>query len=137
MLIHNHGHDSANNRPPVAADAANQGDTAPSCGHRSATAAAAPTTAATASANRDPAGAGTPGSGPVSTNNTVNATRTASARPANRRSQPRTVSAGLPSRAAITRYPPPAARAASAAPITSARSARRNSATTGSSTWVT
>ena len=99
MLIHNHGQDGASNLPPEAADAANHGDTAPSTGHLAATATAAPTIAATASANRDCAAAGTTGSGPQSTSSTVNATRTASAREANRRSHPRTVSTGRPATA--------------------------------------
>ncbi len=136
MLIHNHGQDGASSLPPEAADAASHGDTAPSTGHLDATATAAPTTAATASANNDPIAAGTTGSGPVSTSNAVNATRTASARAANRRNHPRTVSTGRSSTAATARQPAPAAFAASAAPITSARSARRSNATTGSSTCV-
>jgi hypothetical protein len=70
-------------------------------------------------------------------NSTVNTTRTASARSANRRSQPRTVSTGRPSHAAIARTPVPLAFAASAAPITSTRSARRARANTGSNTCVT
>jgi hypothetical protein len=136
MLIDDHGQDGASNLPPVAAEAANQGDTAPSTGHRNATATAAPTTAATASANSDPAAAGSTGSGPQSTSRTVNATRTDTARAANRRSQPRTVSTGRPNIAAIARHPAPAALAANAAPITSTRSARRANATTGNSTCV-
>ena len=103
MLIHNHGHDGDSNLPPEAADAANHGDTAPSTGHRALTATPAPTIAATASANPDPAAAGTTGSGPQSTSSTVNATHTASARAANRRSHPRTVSTGRPSTAATVR----------------------------------
>lgn len=103
MLIHNQGQHGANNLPPVAAQAADHGDTVPSTGHRAATAAAAPTIAATASANNDPANAGTTGSGPQSTSSTVNATRTDSARAANRRSQPRTVSTDRPNNAATAR----------------------------------
>jgi len=136
VLIHNQGQDTVSNRPFVTADAASHGDTAPSCGHRAATATAAPTIAATASANSDPAAAGNTGSGQVSTSSAVNATRTACARAANRRNQPRTVSGGRPSTTAIARHPAPAAFAASAAPITSARSARRANATTGSNTCV-
>lgn len=136
MLIVDQGQDGDNNRPPDAAQAANHGDTAPTNGHRAATATAAPTIAATASATARPVAAGATGSGPVSTNNTVNTTRTASARAANRRNQPRTVSTGRPRTAAIARHPTPAAFAASAAPITSTRSARRANATTGNSTCV-
>jgi hypothetical protein len=132
-----HGQDGANNLPPEAADAASHGDTAPSTGHRAATAPAAPTIAATASPTSDLAGAGITGSGPHSANSTVNTTRTASARSANRRSQPRTVSCGRPSQPAIARTPVPLAFAASAAPITSARSARRARPNTGNNTCVT
>jgi hypothetical protein len=134
VLIDDHGQDGASNLPPLTAHAASHGDTAPRTGHRDATETAAPTIATTASANGDPDAAGTTGSGPVSTSSTVNTTRTASDRPAKRRSQPRTVSTGRRSRAAITANGVPAALAANAAPITSARSARRHSATTGNNT---
>lgn len=137
MLIVDQGQDGANNPPVVTALAANHGDTAPSIGHRAATATAAPTIAATASATGEPIAAGVTGSGHVSTSSTVNAARTTCARAANRRNQPRTVSTGRPSLSAIARHPTPAAFAANAAPITSTRSARRNSATTGSNTCVT
>ena len=63
--------------------------------------------------------------------------RTRPARAANRRHQPRTVPAGRPTIAATARTPEPRALATSAAPITSARSARRNSTLTGSRTCVT
>jgi hypothetical protein len=128
------GHSSL---PPEAAEAACHGGTVPTAGHRAATAATAPAIAATASAAADPAAAGTTGSTPTSTSSTVKNTRTCSALPANRRRQPRTVSTGRPSLAAIARTPEPRALAASAAPITSARSARRSSTLTGSRTWVT
>src|SRR5712691_1968210 len=96
VLLEGHGQDGASNLPPVTAEAATHGDPTPSTGHRAATAPAAPTSAATASATPDPAAAGTTGSGPTPTSSAVNATRTASARPANRRSQPRTVPSGRP-----------------------------------------
>jgi hypothetical protein len=66
----------------------------------------------------------------------VNTARTASTRPAKRRNQPRTVSAGRRSSAAISRCPAPVAFAVNPAPITAAVSARRTSNTTGSSTCV-
>ena len=66
----------------------------------------------------------------------MNTDRTRSARRVNARSQPRTVEAGRPSRAAITRCPAPAAPASSASPITSPASARRARHHAGSSTWV-
>ena len=59
------------------------------------------------------------------------------ARPAARRSQPRTVSAGTFSSAATRRYPCPRAAPASADPITGASSIRRSSNRAGSSTCVT
>ena len=56
----------------------------------------------------------------------MNTARTASARPANRRSQPRTVSAGRPSSAGDPPMPAPRPPSpTNAAPITSAASARR------------
>jgi hypothetical protein len=66
----------------------------------------------------------------------VKNTRTCSARPANRRSHPRTVDAGRPSICAAFRNPAPAAAASSAAPITAPESARRDKSRTGSSTCV-
>ena len=57
--------------------------------------------------------------------------RIASASRANRRSQPRTVSFGTPSRSAIGRCPAPAALAASAAPITATASRRRSKHSSG------
>ncbi|WP_443061824.1 transposase [Streptomyces sp. NBC_00425] len=70
---------------------------------------------------------------PVSTS-TVKYTRTCSALYSNRRSQPRTVSNGRPSRAAIVLAPAPDAFQTSADPITSARSTRLTSTNTGRST---
>src|SRR5436309_6593214 len=106
-------------------------------GQREAAATAAPATAATASAKTDSAAAGGTGSIPTSTSSPVKNTRTAPAREPNRRSQPRTVSTGRPHAAAIDRAPAPAAFAASAAPITSARSTRLASTNTGKSTCDT
>ena len=80
--------------------------------------------------------AGITGSGATRASSPVKNTRTSSARPANRRSHPRTVGAGRPSRPAIRRCPSPAAAATSAAPITSAASARRSRHHAGSSTCV-
>lgn len=94
----------------------------------------APATAATASANGVRSVPGGAGSTPASTSNTVKYRRTASARAANRRSHPRTVSTGRPSSPAITRTPTPDAFAARAAPVTSVVSARLTSANTGRST---
>jgi len=130
------GHPGASSSPPLAADAAAHTGTWPSCGHRAATATAAPATADTADATRPAAPAGITGSGAVRASSTVKNTRTCSARPANRRSHPRTVAAARPSIAAILRCPSPAAAASSAAPITAAASARRSRHHAGSSTCV-
>ncbi|GAA0714543.1 hypothetical protein GCM10010199_14650 [Dactylosporangium roseum] len=64
---------------------------------------------ASASAHAPPAGAGITGSTATARSSTVNCRRTASARAANRRTQPRTVSGGRPSHPAIRRNPTPAA----------------------------
>ncbi len=137
MLHPPHGQHGANRRPADAAQAHHHGDTSPIRGHRDRAATTAPSTAATASANGVRVTAGGTGSTPISTCSTVNHTRSACARAANARNQPRTVSTGLPNLAAIGRAPSPAAFADRAAPITSARSARRNNANTGSSTCDT
>lgn len=137
MLHPSHGQHGASKRPPDTADAHHHGDTTPTDGHRDPAATIDPSTAATASANTVPAAAGGTGSTPVSTSSTVNHPRSTSARPANLRNQPRTVSTGRPSEAAIERAPAPPAFADNAAPITSTRSARRSSANTGSSTCDT
>jgi hypothetical protein len=75
-------------------------------------------------------GRASPGSGSRSRSHSVNTARTGSSRPANRRSQPRTVSAVRPSATAIRRCPAPAAFATNAAPVTTARSARYSSIAT-------
>ena len=80
------------------------------------------------------AGGGVPAS--TSTASAVNAARTDSARPANRRNHPRTVAAGRPTNAAIRRCPTPAAFATRPAPITSRHRHAASNAITGSSTWV-
>ncbi len=130
------GQPGASSSPPLAADAAAHTGTSPSCGHRAATADAAPATADTAAATGPAAPAGITGSGLVRASSTVKNTRTSSARPANRRSHPRTVDAGRPARPAILRCPSPPAAASSAAPITAAASARRSRHHAGSSTCV-
>ena len=88
------GHPGASSSPLLAADAAVHTGTSPSSGHRAATAAAAPATADTAAATGPGELAGITGSGAVRASSTVKNTRTSSARPANRRSHPRTVGAG-------------------------------------------
>ena len=106
----------------------------PTPGHLAATAEAAPAIADTAAATIPAAPAGITGSGAVRASSTVKKARTGPARPANRRSHPRTVEAGRPSARATERCPPPAAAASSAAPITPAASARRSRHHAGSST---
>ena len=100
------GHPGDSNRPPLAADATSHSVTAPTrpnAANRCRVAVTNAPTAATASATTDPAGPGTTTSTPVATANPVKHTRTASARPANRRNQPRTVPGGTPNRAATGR----------------------------------
>ena len=128
------GQPGDSSRPPLAALASRHGGTPPIPGQREDAATAPPATAATASANADGPCAGGTGSTPVSTSSLVKNARTASARDPNRRSQPRTVPDARPAAAAIGRAPFPEAFAASAAPITSTRSARLSSANTGRST---
>ena len=100
------GHPGDNNRPPLAAEATSHPVTAPTRpdpANRCRVAANSTPTAATASAIPDPAGPGKTTSTPVATANPVNNTRTASARPAKRRNQPRTVPGGTPNLAATGR----------------------------------
>jgi hypothetical protein len=137
VLINFSGQPGASNRPPLAAQASHHNGTSPMPGQREAAATDAPATAATASANPEGADAGGTGSTPTATSNPVKKARTCPARELNRRSHPRTVSTGRPHTAAIDRAPAPAAFAASAAPITSARSTRLSSTNTGRSTCVT
>ena len=111
----------------VTAHATSHGDTVSGRGQRRPIASAAAATATTASATADPAGASGTGSALTAAATRAKASRTCPARPANRRSQPRTVSAGTPSNRAIRRCPTPRAAAASADPITPASSGRRAS----------
>ncbi len=136
MLIDTGGQPGASNRPPDTVTANSHGDTVDTTNRLAATTAAA-SIAASASAQPLPAGSGITGSGANARNHTVNTPRTASTRPANRRSQPRTVSAERPTSTAIRPHPHPPALAANAAPITTAASARRSNATTGNNTCVT
>lgn len=136
MLIIFVGQPGANRHPADTATATSHGVTVPSA-NRPTAARAAARIAVTASAHPPPAGPGSTGSGSNARNHQVNTARTASARPANRRNQPRTVSAGQPRPAAIRRNPTPRAFATNADPITDTVSARRGSATTGNNTCVT
>lgn len=127
----------ASSRPPDTADAIRHRDSPTTPGHLAPAPTAIASTDATASANRDPAAAAGTGSTPTPTSKTVKNTRTASARAANRRSHPRTVSPARPKRTAIGRHPTPNALATSAAPITSTASALLASTDTDNSTCVT
>lgn len=84
----------ASSRADDTAAASSHADSASTLPQRPAAAAAAATIAATASAAGDPAGPGSSGSGSSAHASAVNPARSASAREANRRSQPRTVAAG-------------------------------------------
>jgi len=86
LRIVDHETGGASSRPPVTAHASCHGDAAPTIGHRLTTASHAPTIAATASANGEPATAGVCGSGLTATNVTVNNCRKPLACNANRRS---------------------------------------------------
>jgi hypothetical protein len=136
VLIHSVGQPGANSRLLDIADTHSHIGT-PNTPNRPAAALTAAWTAANASAHAPPAGAGITGSGDNARSSTVNTRRTASKRPASRRSQPRTVSAGRPNPTAIRRHPTPVALAANAAPITVTVSARRASNPTGNNTCVT
>jgi hypothetical protein len=93
-------------------------------------------TAATASPSGLPHGSSGTGSADRPAAARVNASRTSPARPASRRSQPRTVPSGTPSSSETLRWPRPSPAAARPAPITAAASALRSSSRAGSSTCV-
>ncbi len=121
----------------MSAEACCHADTAPITPNRRRAAIAHAPITSTASANTDPAGSNAAARQSSSTSSPVHSARTASAFPAKARSQPRTVDAGRPSRAAIGRCPCPRALARNAAPITSTASARRTRHETANSTCVT
>lgn len=119
---------AASSAPAVTATANRQASTGSP--DKLAIAAPATPTAATATTTGGPAGgARTIGSASAATAN--NRCVSSSASTAKRRSQPRTVAAGTPNRAPIRPAPQPAALASSAAPITTARSTRRPTSTSG------
>jgi len=133
--VRDSGHPGASNAPADTADATCHAVTPPTS-NRDATDPAAALTAATASPSTDPAGSGSTTSTATRTASLVKNTRTGSARPANRRSHPRTVSGKRPRSSAILRCPRPSAAFASADPITSTSSARRTKQVTGNNTCV-
>ena len=92
--------------------------------------------ASNASATSLPAGSTAPNSGSNTTAQRVKCARIHSARSANLRSQPRTVSGYAPNRAAIRRNPSPATFASIASPITDTSSCRRANASRGNNTCV-
>jgi len=103
--------------------------------NRCRTAVTASPTAATASPNTDPAGPAGTKSTPVASPARVKNTRTASARAAKHRNQPRTVTSGTPTAAATRRHPAPdVAFATNADMITSAEYIRLSRHNTGSNT---
>lgn len=102
VLIASSGQPGASSRPPDTAVATAQTGTSPRP-NRAPSAPAAAVITTSASAHADPAGPGNTGSADSARHQPVNTPRTASTRPENRRNQPRTVSAGRPSPAAIPR----------------------------------
>lgn len=117
------GHPGDNSRPPLPATATPTALTTPSTDtgpNRAVIASVAVLIAASTSPHPDPVDFGIDTSTPAVTAIATNQCRTASARAATTRNQPRTVAAGTPSSAAIGRCPPPAALARNAAQITSA-----------------
>lgn len=102
VLIAFPGQPGASNRPFEIAAAIAQTGTSPAS-NRAPSAPAAAVSAPIASAHTEPAGPGITGSAASARHQPVNTTRTASTRPANRRNQPRTVSAARPSSTAIRR----------------------------------
>jgi len=133
------GQPGERSRPPDDAAAtchAVTGPTTPAAPNLAITAAAAAPTATSTSRHGDPMAFGTARSTPASCATNTKCTRTASNREPHRRNQPRTVPVGTPSQTAIRRWPRPAARAVSAAPITSTVSARRSNTVTGNNTCV-
>lgn len=136
------GQPGDSNRPPLAAEAtchpagspviATPATTAP---NRCRTAATNIPNPANASPTSDPVGPGAGTSIPAATPARVKNTPTTSARPANRRSQPRTVAAGTPTSAATRRHPAPDATfTINADMITSAEYILLSRHNTGSST---
>ena len=123
----------ANNPPPDNLDTTGHGSAGP---NRNAHARAATAITSSPSAMPLPAGITGPSSGSSATAHRVKWLRNNSARSANRRSQPRTVSAGTPRPRAIRRYPMPETLAVIAAPITDTSSWRRNKHTSGNNTCV-
>ena len=122
-----------NNNPPDSRQATRHTSPAP---NRNTHARAATATASNASATPLPAGITGPSSGSNTTAHRAKYPRTSPARNANRRSQPRTVSFGTPSRPAITRCPAPAIFASIARPITNTSSRRRNKHKSANNTCV-
>lgn len=122
-----------NNRPPVAADT-NPHRPRPASWPPAACDAAA--IAANASPTSDPDGSRRVNDGASHNAQRMKCARIRSARAANRDNQARTVERGTPNAAAICRCPCPTAHAASALPITAAKSPRRSNTVAGSSTCV-
>jgi hypothetical protein len=122
-----------NNPPPDKRAAIGHGSRSP---NRARPALVANPTASMTSPTGDPDGVG----GSAADTNTKNhRTKNAASSFAlrwNRRSQPRTVDGGRPSRSAIFRWPTPLTCSISAEPITSTLSRRRSRQLSGNNTWV-
>jgi hypothetical protein len=121
--------------PPLT-DAANRH--APSSSHPGRPAAAANAAPIAASANRPASATGQIASPPSSTASAANPVPSSGARARNRRTQPRAVVYGTPSRAAAGRTPhTPPVTCPITAPTVSATSSRQASVNAGSSAWLT
>ena len=134
------GHPGERSRPALAATATCAAVTAPRTAalpKRAVIAVRAASTAARTSPHTESDALGTVTSTPAVTATVRNQLRTASARAAAARNQPRTVDPGMPNRCAIGRCPLPRAFATNAVQINSARYALRSNNVTGSSTCVT
>ena len=123
-------------RPPENRDAISHGPAGSASPNRNTHALPVIAIASNASATPPPAGMIAPSSGSSTTAQRVKCARISSARPANLRSQPRTVSGYAPNRAAIDRNPSPATFASIADPITATSSCRRKNASCGNNTCV-
>lgn len=133
------GHPGARSRPVEQAAATCQAVTGPSTPtgpNRPVTATLAAPNAASKSRHGQPSPFGSGWSTPARATTCNRYDRTASNLVPITRSQPRTVAAGTPRSAPMTRCPAPPARASRAAPITCTAYARRTSTVTGNNTWV-
>jgi len=126
---------AATSLPPLTADANRH---TPTASHPGKLAAAPNAASIPASANPHTPPAGETAVPPSSTASAANPAPSSPARTRNRRTQPRAVVCGTPTRAAAGRTPhPPPATSAITAPTVSAVSSRQASTNAGNSTWLT